>query len=200
MKNIAIFASGSGSNAQNIIEHFNRGNIAAVRLIICNNHKAYVLTRAALLGIPAVLMNKEQLTSEDPVTLLNLLKENCIDYIILAGYLQKIPAALTAAYVGRIINIHPALLPKFGGKGMYGMHVHRAVAAAKETCSGITIHLVDAIYDNGRILFQARCPISPDDTPETIATKVQALEQQHFPAVIEQYIKDSSRQAGQMAF
>lgn len=192
MKNIAIFASGSGSNAQNIIQHFNGGNIAQVKHIICSNPKAYVLERAASLGVPATVMGKGDLTSDTPYALMQLLEADAIDYIILAGYLQKIPAALTAAYAGRIINIHPALLPKFGGKGMYGMHVHRAVAAAKETCSGITIHLVDAIYDNGRILFQAQCPISPDDTPETIATKVQALEQQHFPAVIEQYILDSS--------
>lgn len=188
MKNIAIFASGSGSNAQNIIEHFSRGNIAAVKLVICNNPKAYVLERAAALGVSTRLMCKEQLTGENPAALLQLLKENSIDYIILAGYLQKIPQALIKAYPGKIVNIHPALLPKFGGKGMYGMHVHRAVVEAGETHSGITIHLVDAIYDNGKILFQAQCPITPGDTPEDVAAKVQALEQQHFPTVIEQYI------------
>lgn len=193
MKNIAVFASGSGSNAQNIIQHFNGGNIAAVKLVICNNPKAYVLERAASFGVPAVVMDKEELTCENPSTLLNLLEENSINYIILAGYLQKIPAALTTAYAGRIINIHPALLPKFGGKGMYGMHVHEAVVKAGETHSGITIHLVDAKYDNGKILFQAQCPLSPTDTPKDVATKVQALEQEHFPTVIEQYIlgKDS---------
>jgi len=188
MKNIAIFASGSGSNAQNIIEHFNKGNIAAVKLVICNNPKAYVLERAAALGVPAFVLPKEELTSAQPQKLLKLLQENNIDIIILAGYLQKIPEALVSAFKEKIINIHPALLPKFGGKGMYGMHVHRAVVESGETCSGITIHLVDTIYDNGKILFQAQCPVTPCDTPEDVAAKVQALEQQHFPTVIEQYL------------
>ena len=188
MKNIAIFASGNGSNAQNIITYFNRGNIASVKLVICNNPNAYVLQRASALGIPAAVMDKTALTADNPSKLLSLLHNNTIDYIVLAGYLQKIPAALTTAFAGKIINIHPALLPKFGGKGMYGIHVHRAVVAAGEKLSGITIHLVDAVYDNGKILFQAQCPLSPHDTPEEVATKVQALEQQHYPAVIEQYI------------
>ena len=188
MKNIAVFASGSGSNAQNIIQHFNGGSTAAVKLVICNNPQAFVLQRASALGVPSVVMDKVELTSETPSTLLNLLEENAIDFIVLAGYLQKIPAALTSKFTGRIINIHPALLPKFGGKGMYGMHVHKAVVEAKETFSGITVHLVDAIYDNGKILFQAQCPLSPEDTPEDVAAKVQTLEQKHFPIVIEQYI------------
>lgn len=188
MKNIAIFASGNGSNAQNIITYFNRGNIASVKLVICNNPNAYVLQRASALGIPAAVMDKTALTADNPSELLSLLHNNTIDYIVLAGYLQKIPAALTTAFAGKIINIHPALLPKFGGKGMYGIHVHRAVVAAGEKLSGITIHLVDAVYDNGKILFQAQCPLSPHDTPEEVAAKVQALEQQHYPAVIEQYI------------
>jgi phosphoribosylglycinamide formyltransferase-1 len=189
MKNIAIFASGNGSNAQNIIAHFNGGNIASVKLVICNNPNAYVLQRASALGVPATVMDKAALTADNPSELLSLLHTNAIDYIVLAGYLQKIPAALTTAFAGRIINIHPALLPKFGGKGMYGIHVHRAVVAAGEKLSGITIHLVDAVYDNGKILFQAQCTLSPHDTPEDVAAKVQGLEQQHYPAVIEQYIK-----------
>lgn len=193
MKNIAIFASGSGSNAQNIIQHFYGGNIAEVKIIICNNPKAYVLERAAALGVPAAVRGKEELTAESPTSLLALLEENAIDYIILAGYLQKIPQALITAYDGRIINIHPALLPKFGGKGMYGMHVHRAVVDAGEIESGITIHLVDGAYDNGRILFQAHCPITSDDTPETVAAKVNKLEQLHFPSIIEDFILGSSR-------
>lgn len=189
MKNIAIFASGNGSNAQNIIAYFNGGNIASVKLVICNNPNAYVLQRASALGVPAAVMDKAALTADNPSELLSLLHTNAIDYIVLAGYLQKIPAALTTAFAGRIINIHPALLPKFGGKGMYGIHVHRAVVAAGEKLSGITIHLVDAVYDNGKILFQAQCPLFPQDTPEDVAAKVQALEQQHYPAVIEQYIE-----------
>ena len=188
MKNIAIFASGNGSNAQNIIAYFNGGNIASVKLVICNNPNAYVLQRASALGVPATVMDKAALTADNPSELLSLLHNNAIDYIVLAGYLLKIPEALTTAFAGRIINIHPALLPKFGGKGMYGIHVHRAVVAAGEKLSGITIHLVDAVYDNGKILFQAQCPLSPHDTPEEVAAKVQALEQQHYPAVIEQYI------------
>ena len=189
MKTIAIFASGNGSNAQNIITYFNRGNMASVKLVICNIPHAYVLQRASALGIPAAVMDKTALTADNPSKLLSLLHNNTIDYIVLAGYLQKIPAALTTAFAGKIINIHPALLPKFGGKGMYGIHVHRAVVAAGEKLSGITIHLVDAVYDNGKILFQAQCPLTPQDTPEDVATKVQALEQQHYPAVIEQYIE-----------
>ena len=188
MKNIAIFASGNGSNAQNIIAYFNGGNIASVKLVICNNPNAYVLQRASALGVPATVMDKAALTADNPSELLSLLHTNAIDYIVLAGYLLKIPEALTTAFAGRIINIHPALLPKFGGKGMYGIHVHRAVVAAGEKLSGITIHLVDAVYDNGKILFQAQCPLSPQDTPEDVAAKVQTLEQQHYPAVIEQYI------------
>ena len=191
--NIAVFASGNGSNAENIIKHFNGGNIAAVKLVISNNPKAYVLERAKALGVAPTVMTREELTSENPSTLITLLEDYSIDYIILAGYLQKIPAVLTTKYAGRIINIHPALLPKFGGKGMYGMHVHKAVKEAAETCTGITIHLVDAIYDNGKILFQATCPVMPQDTTEDIAAKVHSLEQLHYPATIEKYILESSR-------
>ena len=198
MKNIAIFASGNGTNAQNIISHFNGGNIASVKMVICNNPNAYVLQRASALGVSATVVDKAALTADNPSGLLALLHDNAIDYIVLAGYLQKIPAALTTAFSGRIINIHPALLPKFGGKGMYGIHVHKAVVDAGEKLSGITIHLVDAVYDNGKILFQAQCPLSPDDTPEDVAVKVQALEQQHYPAIIEKYILEESSQEAQL--
>ena len=189
MDNIAIFASGSGSNAENIIRHFNGGNIASVRLVICNKENAQVLERARNLEVPSIVMPKGELTSENPQKLLSTLKEKGIDTIVLAGYLLKIPESLTTAYKGRIINIHPALLPKFGGKGMYGMNVHRAVIEAGEKESGITVHLVDAVYDNGKILFQASCPVIPTDTPESLADKIHALEKEHFPAVIESYIK-----------
>lgn len=188
MVNLAIFASGSGSNAQNIIEHFNGGTVAAVKIVICNKPNAYVLERAARLGIPSTVMAKEELAGPDPERLISLLQENSIGLVILAGYLLKIPQALTEMYRGRIINIHPALLPKFGGKGMYGMNVHKAVVEAGEKVSGITIHLVDEKYDNGTILFQAECPVAPEDTPEDVATKIHLLEQEHFPAVIERYI------------
>ena len=186
--NLAVFASGNGSNAENIITHFSGSATAAVKLVISNKADAYVLERAKAKGVPAIVMPKEELTGENPAALLQTLGQHSIDYIILAGYLLKIPAALTENYKGKIINIHPALLPKFGGKGMYGMHVHKAVTDAHETESGITIHLVDAVYDNGKILFQATCPVLPEDTPEQLAAKVQALEQTHFPTIIEKYI------------
>ena len=189
MKNIAIFASGNGSNAQNIIEHFNATNIARIKLIICNKPDAYVLERAAALNVPSVVLPKEELTNETPAALLSLLEEQQIHYIVLAGYLLKIPALLTEVYSRRIINIHPALLPKFGGKGMYGQYVHKAVIEAKERESGITIHLVDAVYDNGTILAQASCPVLESDTPETLADRIHALEKEHFAVTIEGYIK-----------
>lgn len=196
MKNIAILASGNGSNAQNLIEYFNLGkgclqenlNLASVKIIICNKPDAYVITRAENLNIPAIVLKKEELTTS-PQLLLQLLKEHGIDYIILAGYLLKIPAELINEYPDRIINIHPALLPAYGGKGMYGNHVHEAVIAAKEKESGITIHLVDNEYDSGKILFQARCTVTPEDTPQSLAAKVHELEYRNFPQAVAKYIK-----------
>lgn len=194
MNNLAIFASGSGTNAQNLIEYFNYGkgsNTATVKAVICNKPGAYVLTRAEKLNVPSEVMNKEELTTT-PGRLLEFLKQLNIDYIILAGYLLKIPSELIAEYPNRIINIHPALLPSYGGKGMYGHHVHEAVVAAKEKESGITIHLVNEKYDNGRILFQARCEVAATDTPDDVAAKIHLLEQAHFPTAVETYI--NSRQ------
>ncbi len=188
MKNLAIFASGNGSNAQNIIEHFNTGDIARVKTIICNKPDAYVLTRAAALGVSATVLPKEELTNENPSSLLSILQEQSTDYIVLAGYLLKIPEALVMAYSGRILNIHPALLPKFGGKGMYGKHVHKAVLEAGETESGITIHLVDTHFDSGAHLLQASCPVFGDDTPDSLAERIHSLEKEHYPATIEKYI------------
>lgn len=188
MNNIAVFASGNGTNAENIITHFSASNNAVVKLVITNKADAYVLERARAKNVPAIVLPREELTCDTPTTLLETLQQHGIEYIILAGYLLKIPAALTENYKGKILNIHPALLPKFGGKGMYGMHVHRAVIDAGEAESGITIHLVDAVYDNGKILFQATCPVLATDTPEHLAAKVQELEQTHFPTIIEKYI------------
>lgn len=188
MTNIAIFASGSGTNAENIIRHFNGSTTAAVKIIISNNPNAYVIERAASLGVTSAVMCREELTGQNPAALTALLREHSIDYIILAGYLLMIPKAIIELYRDRIINIHPALLPKFGGKGMYGMNVHRAVVEAGESISGITIHLVDDKYDSGRILFQAQCPVSPTDTPEDVAASIHVLEQEHFPSTIEKYI------------
>lgn len=188
MMNIAVFASGNGTNAENIITYFTNSHNAAVKVVISNKPDAYVLERARTKGVPSVVLPKEELTAENPAALLETLHQYEIDYIILAGYLLKIPAALTNRYSGKILNIHPALLPKFGGKGMYGIHVHRAVIQAQEKESGITIHVVDAVYDNGKILFQASCPVLPSDTPEELAAKIQQLELKHFPEVIEKYI------------
>lgn len=185
MKRLAIFASGSGTNAQNLITHFNSGRLAKVELVICNKPNAYVLERAKKLDIESITLTKEELQSDK---IPQILKTHGIDLIILAGYLLKIPAILINNYPNRIINIHPALLPKFGGKGMYGHHVHEAVVAAAERETGITIHLVNEIYDNGRILFQATCPVFQSDTADNIAAKIHELEQKYFPQVVEEYI------------
>ncbi len=193
MKNLVIFASGNGSNAQNIIEYFNsissEESSAKVVRVICNRTNAYVLERAAKLGVPTSVITKEEL-SEGPQGILEILEKDSTDLIILAGYLLKIPDEVIAGYRGRIINIHPSLLPAYGGKGMYGNRVHEAVIAAGERVSGITIHLVDENYDSGKILFQAECPLLEDDTPEALAGRIHELEYTHFPHIIEEYIKD----------
>lgn len=193
MKNLVIFASGNGSNAQNIIEYFNstssEESSAKVVRVICNRTNAYVLERAAKLGVPTSVITKEDL-SGGPQGILEILEKDSTDLIILAGYLLKIPDEVIAGYRGRIINIHPSLLPAYGGKGMYGNRVHEAVIAAGERVSGITIHLVDENYDSGKILFQAECPLLENDTPETLAGRIHELEYTHFPHIIEEYIKD----------
>lgn len=198
MKNIAIFASGNGSNAQKIIEYFNCSTsngesmgpprAAKVTRVICNRANAYVIERAEKLGVPATYLPKEELTS-NPQPLLDLLERDRTDYIVLAGYLLMIPQELIHKYGGKIINIHPSLLPSYGGKGMYGSRVHEAVIAAKEKRSGITIHLVDEKYDNGAIIFQAECPVLENDTPESLAERIHTLEHTHFPHIIEAEIK-----------
>lgn len=185
MINLAIFASGSGTNAENIITHFKNHPSIKVAIILSNKPDAYVIQRAKNHAIPHYIFNKEQLNNTDLIY--RVLDDHEIDFIILAGFLLKIPKKMIDRYPGRIINIHPALLPKYGGKGMYGMNVHKAVIEAAEKESGITIHLVDEKYDNGEILFQARCPITPDDTPETLADKIHQLEQDNFPRVIEEF-------------
>ncbi len=198
MKQLAVFASGNGTNAQSLIEYFNgynatgkTGNAAAcVKIVICNKSSAYVLTRAENLGVPSIVLTKEELTSK-PDRLLQILADLEIDYIILAGYLLKIPQELIALYPQRIINIHPALLPSYGGKGMYGKHVHEAVVAAGEKESGITIHLVNEEFDNGKHLFQAKCTVEPTDTADDLAKKIHLLEKEHFPQVVEIYINNN---------
>lgn len=182
MKKIAIFASGSGSNAENIIVTLANNSDMTVDSVFCNVPDAYVLKRAQKLRVPAFTFGRKELN--DPDKILRQLRERQIDFIILAGFLWLMPPAITAAYPNRIVNIHPALLPAYGGKGMYGSRVHEAVIAAGEKKSGITIHYVNEHYDEGNIIFQACCDITPEDTPDTLAQKVHALEYKHFPQVI----------------
>jgi phosphoribosylglycinamide formyltransferase-1 len=188
MANIAIFASGTGSNARKIIEHFYTKDNHQVKLIISNKRTAAVLNIAdEYEDVCKFVLERDYFyQSED---LLNILQEERIDNIVLAGFLWLIPPYLIARYENKIINIHPALLPKYGGKGMYGHHVHQAVKEAGEIESGPTIHLVNTEYDKGEILFQARCKISPKDTTEEIAKKVLNLEHQNYPLVIEKWLE-----------
>ena len=186
MKRVAIFASGSGSNAENIANYFKGSDAVEISLILANKPEAYVLERAKKLGIESVVVTGKEFRAADKV--LEILKERNIDFIVLAGFLLLVPAKLIEAYPGKIVNIHPALLPKHGGKGMYGDHVHEAVVAAGDTESGITIHLIDERYDCGTTFFQATCPVLPTDTPHDVAEKVHALEYEHFPRVIKEII------------
>lgn len=186
MKQIALFASGGGSNAQKIIDHFRNHNQVKVSLIVSNKPEAGVLQIAARENIPTLLIEKEQFFRGNAYV--DEIKAAGIELIVLAGFLWKVPSALIAAFPNAIINIHPALLPKYGGKGMYGHFVHEAVVAAKETESGITIHFVDEHFDHGTHIAQVTCAIDPNDTPEMVAKKVLSLEHYHFPRVIEQIL------------
>lgn len=189
MKRIVIFASGSGTNAENIIKYFKQSTIATVVRVLTNKQHAKVLERANRLSVKSLYFTKNAFTEDD--TILNLLKKEA-DYIILAGFLWHIPAKIVEAFPNKIINIHPALLPKYGGKGMYGMHVHNAVVENKEKKTGITIHFVNENYDEGAIIFQEKVSVHPNDTPEMVATKIHELEYEHFPSVIEQVILKSN--------
>ena len=182
MKCIALFASGSGSNAEKIADYFADNSEVTVSLILSNNPKAGVIDRARRLHIPVLLFDRTTFYTTSQIT--QLLLNQHIDLIVLAGFMWLMPADLVRAFPNKIINIHPALLPKFGGKGMYGHFVHEAVAAAGETESGITIHYVNEHYDEGQIIFQASCPVAPSDTPDDIARSVQALEHLHYPRVV----------------
>lgn len=186
---IAVFASGSGTNAENIIKYFETGTLCRVVLVLSNKNDAYVLERANKLGVDTMVFSVAELNESTVID--DLLSETGVDFIVLAGFLLKIPQRLLAKYPSKIINIHPALLPAYGGKGMYGTNVHRAIIEAGEKESGITIHLVDEHYDNGHILFQARCVISKDDTPEDLANKIHLLEYRHYPEVIEKYLMNT---------
>lgn len=185
MKNLAIFASGSGSNAERIVNYFADSKEINVKIFFCNNPEAGVIQRAERLNIPLIMFDRLMFKSGEVV---RILQENQIDFVILAGFLWLVPKNVVEAFPNRIINIHPALLPKFGGKGMYGHFVHEAVVENKETESGITIHFVNEHYDEGAIIFQASFPVTPTDTPEDVARKGQVLEHQHFPEVIEKVV------------
>ena len=183
MTRIAIFASGSGSNAQQISEYFADNCDVEISFILSNKKDAYVLERAKNLGIPSAVFSRKDFYSSDRV--LNLLKD--IDLVVLAGFLWLIPENILSAFPNKIINIHPALLPKFGGKGMYGQFVHKAVVEAKEKETGITIHLVNSEYDKGEILFQEKFPVLPNYTADDVAAEIHKLEYKYFPKVIEDY-------------
>lgn len=187
MVNIAIFVSGSGSNCENIIRYFQTNEQVNIALVVSNRADAYALTRAKNLNVPSVVLPKADFNNEEKV--LKLMSDHRIDFIVLAGFLLMIPDWLIAAYQRRMINLHPALLPKFGGIGMYGHHVHEAVRKANETETGMTVHWVSNVCDGGEIIAQFRTPITPDDTPDDIAEKEHILEMEHFPQVIETVLK-----------
>ncbi|HDR88503.1 MAG TPA: phosphoribosylglycinamide formyltransferase [Bacteroidetes bacterium] len=186
MKHIAVFASGTGTNAENLIRHFRKHPHCRVNLVLCNKPGAGVLDRAARLGVKSMVFTRQDLYETGRV--LNLLKEHRVDFIVLAGFLWLIPQPVLEAFPGRIINIHPALLPAYGGKGMYGRRVHEAVINNRDKKSGVTVHLVNEEYDAGNILFQEECDVLPGDTPDTLAERVHQLEYEYYPRVVEDWI------------
>lgn len=187
MVNIAIFVSGSGSNCENIIQYFQHNKQVHIALVVSNRSDAYALVRAKKLNVTTAVLPKADFNNKDKV--LKLMADYRIDFIVLAGFLLMIPDWLISVYQRRMINLHPALLPKFGGMGMYGHHVHEAVRKANETETGMTVHWVSTVCDGGEIIAQFRTPITPDDTPRDIAGKEHILEMEHFPRVIETILK-----------
>lgn len=187
-KRIAIFASGSGSNCENLIRYFKDSEMVECALVVSNKSDAYVLERAKRLGVPTAVMPKAQLN--DPEAMLPLLKKYDIDFIVLAGFLPLVPNFLLDAFPRRIVNLHPALLPKYGGKGMWGHHVHEAVKAAGETETGMTVHWVTPVCDGGDIIAQYKCEIAPSDSVDDIAEKEHQLEMRYFPEVVERIIRE----------
>ena len=185
--NIAIFASGAGSNAKKIIEHFSSSGKVEIALVVCNKPGAGVLDIAAQANIPSIVIEKNAFADGDAV--LAQLKNYHIDFIVLAGFLLKVPEQLIKAFPKKIVNIHPALLPKYGGKGMYGHYVHESVIANKDVESGITIHFADEVYDHGEIILQARCPVDPNDTAATLAQKIHVLEHAHYATEIDKLLR-----------
>jgi phosphoribosylglycinamide formyltransferase 1 len=187
MKNIVIFASGSGTNAENIIKYFLNSSKAKVVSVLTNNANAKVIERAKKYNVQTLIFSKSELNESELLQKINSFQP---DLLVLAGFLLKVPESWVAAYPNKIINIHPALLPKFGGKGMYGMHIHEAVVANKESETGITIHYVNENYDEGAILFQSAIALTSEDTAEDVAFKIHELEQKYFPEVIEKLLHD----------
>ena len=185
--NIAIFVSGSGSNCENIIQYFQNNKQANIALVVSNRSDAYALVRAQRLNVPTKVLPKAEFNNQEMV--MKLMADYRIDFIVLAGFLLMIPDWLISAYQHRMINLHPALVPKFGGIGMYGHYVHEAVRKANETETGMTVHWVSPVCDGGEIIAQFRTPITPDDTPDDIAAKEHVLEMKHFPQVIEAILK-----------
>ena len=182
---IAIFASGSGTNAEAIIKYFKDHPLIKIELVLTNNPNALVLERAKKFAVPTKIFNREEFSSDEVV---KWLREYGITHVVLAGFLWLIPTSLLKSYPNEIINIHPALLPKFGGKGMYGMKIHELIRSLNETETGITIHLINEKYDEGPILYQGRCQVASTDTPKDIANKVHQMEYANYPLVIEQWI------------
>ncbi|HBF87709.1 MAG TPA: phosphoribosylglycinamide formyltransferase [Bacteroidales bacterium] len=186
MINIAVFASGSGSNAERIFDYFKNNSLVNIKMFLTNNHKAFVIERAKKLNVQCEIFNKDAFYNSD--TILNLLKNNNIDFIVLAGFLLLVPENLINQYPNKIVNIHPALLPKYGGKGMYGTNVHKAVKDAGESETGISIHFVNKKYDEGAIIFQASCVVDKKDSVDDIASKIHELEYEHFPKVLQKVL------------
>ncbi len=187
-KNIVLFASGNGTNAENIIRYFKENKTANILEVLTNNPRAGVIERAKKLDVPVRVFSRKEISSPDE--LIRHLQEINTDIIVLAGFLWKIPTVLIRQFPEKMINLHPALLPEFGGKGMYGIHVHEAVLAAGKKKSGITIHFVNENYDDGKIIFQAETKVSKTDTPESLAKKIHALEYRYFPEIIEQLLME----------
>ena len=187
MKNIVIFASGNGTNAERIIQYFKENEAVNISLILTNKPEAGVLKRAEKLEVPTLIFNRDTFYKTNLIV--NTLKEENTDLVVLAGFLWLIPDNLLKAYTGQIVNIHPALLPKYGGKGMYGQRVHEMIIDAKEKESGITIHYVNEKYDEGQVIFQAKVAVTESDTPNSLAEKIHKLEHQHFPEVIEELLR-----------
>lgn len=189
MVNVAIFVSGGGTNCENIIRYFHDSDSVNIALVLSSKPNAYALVRATNLGVPTMVMPKADFADEDK--LIAAMDRYNIDFIVLAGFLLMIPSFLTRRYNHRMVNIHPALLPKYGGKGMYGHHIHEAVRTNNETETGISIHYVSNVCDGGEIIFQAKTPVSPTDTSDDIAANIHELEQAYFPEIIERVIKET---------